>query len=199
MTVIQTIAAPGEGPPLHVHSNDDEFVCVLEGRLRVKLAEAIHEAPAGSFVFIPKGLTHTWQNPGPETARFLFGFTPASVGMERFFERSDELTGDRRLADAFSKFATDAGWRWSGRRWRSPTHLTSDDGTRTRDRLDDREMIAWPGRHIAPASRAPGMSHQEPRIPDRATRAIGKRALEDEHYERTISYPSERPPGRACR
>ena len=51
MTVIQTIAAPGEGPPLHVHANDDEFICVLEGRLRVKLAEAIHEAPAGSFVF----------------------------------------------------------------------------------------------------------------------------------------------------
>jgi len=109
MTVIQTLAAPGEGPPLHVHANDDEFICVMEGRLRVKLGEAIHQAPAGSFVFIPKGLTHTWQNPGPERARFLFGFTPASVGMEQFFERSDELTGDTRLDDAFSKFATDAG------------------------------------------------------------------------------------------
>jgi quercetin dioxygenase-like cupin family protein len=109
MTVIQTLAAPGEGPPLHVHANDDEFICVMEGRLRVKFGEAIHEAPAGSFVFIPKGLTHTWQNPGPGTARFLFGFTPASEGMEQFFERSDELTGDRRLDDAFSKFATDAG------------------------------------------------------------------------------------------
>jgi quercetin dioxygenase-like cupin family protein len=109
ITVIQTLAAPGEGPPLHVHANEDEFICVMEGRLRVKLEEDIHHAPAGSFVFIPKGLPHTWQNPGPETARFLFGFTPASVGMERFFERSDELTGDRRLDDAFSKFATDAG------------------------------------------------------------------------------------------
>lgn len=29
--------------------------------------------------------------------------------MERFFESSDGLTGDRRLADAYSKFATDAG------------------------------------------------------------------------------------------
>lgn len=114
MTVIQTIAAPGVGPPLHVHANDDEFICVLEGRLRVKFAEAIHEAPAGSFVFIPKGLTHTWQNPGPETARFLFGFTPAAVGMERFFERSDELTGETRLAEAFSKFATDAGMQVVG-------------------------------------------------------------------------------------
>ena len=35
-------------------------------------------------------------------------------------------------------------WRWSGRRWRSPTLVTADDGTRTCDRLDDREMIAWP-------------------------------------------------------
>jgi quercetin dioxygenase-like cupin family protein len=114
MTVIQTLTAPGEGPPLHVHANEDEFICVVKGRLRVKLGEAIHEAPAGSFVFIPKGLTHTWQNPGPETARFLFGFTPASVGMERFFELSDQLTGDRRLDDAFSKFATDAGMKVVG-------------------------------------------------------------------------------------
>jgi quercetin dioxygenase-like cupin family protein len=114
MTVIQTIAAPGEGPPLHVHADDDEFICVLEGRLRVMFEEAIHEAPAGSFVFIPKRLTHTWDNPGPETARFLFGFTPAAVGMERFFERSDELTGDERLADAFSRFATDAGMQVVG-------------------------------------------------------------------------------------
>jgi quercetin dioxygenase-like cupin family protein len=109
MTVIQTLAAPGEGPPLHVHANDDEFICVMEGRLRVKVEGAVQGAPAGSFVFIPKGLPHTWQNPGPEKARFLFGFTPASVGMEQFFERSDELTGDTRLDDAFSKFATDAG------------------------------------------------------------------------------------------
>lgn len=128
MTVIQTIAAPGEGPPLHVHANDDEFICVLQGRLRVKFAETIHEAPAGSFVFIPKGLTHTWQNPAKETARFLFGFTPASVGMERFFERSDELTGDTRLADAFSKFATDAGMEVVGPSLRRPTLITGDDG-----------------------------------------------------------------------
>jgi quercetin dioxygenase-like cupin family protein len=114
MTVIQTLAAPGEGPPLHVHANDHEFICVMEGRLRVKFGESIHNAPAGSFLFIPKGLTHTWQNPGPETARFLFGFTPASVGMEQFFERSDRLTGDRRLDDAFSKFATDAGMKVVG-------------------------------------------------------------------------------------
>ena len=64
--------------------------------------------------------------------------------MERFFERSDELTGDTRLADAFSKFATDAGMEVVGPPLAESDPLTSDDGTRARDRLDERKMIARP-------------------------------------------------------
>ena len=60
-------------------------------------------------MFLPKGVTHTWQNAGDSNARFLVGFTPASPGMERFFERSAELADDVRLADAFKDFARDAG------------------------------------------------------------------------------------------
>ena len=48
VTVLETVAGPGEGPPLHVHVNDDEFIYVLEGRLRFQLEEAVHEAPACS-------------------------------------------------------------------------------------------------------------------------------------------------------
>jgi quercetin dioxygenase-like cupin family protein len=109
LTAFESTAAPGEGPPLHRHPNQDEVIYMLAGRLRVRLEETIHEAPAGSFVFIPKGITHTWQNAGDDQARLLVLFAPAAAGMEQFFERSAELADDTRAADAFEKFASDAG------------------------------------------------------------------------------------------
>jgi quercetin dioxygenase-like cupin family protein len=109
VTVWESTAAPGEGPPLHVHVNEDEFMYVLEGRLRFRLDATEHIATAGSLAFIPRGVAHTWQNAGDEQARILFGFTPASPGMERFFELSAQLPEDTRMADAFRTLATDAG------------------------------------------------------------------------------------------
>jgi quercetin dioxygenase-like cupin family protein len=114
VTVLESVVAPGEGPPLHVHVNEDEFIYVLEGRLRVRLEEAVREAPAGSFVFIPKGVPHTWKNAGDGAARFLFGFTPAASGMERFFERGAEFEADTWIAEGFGRFADDAGMELLG-------------------------------------------------------------------------------------
>jgi quercetin dioxygenase-like cupin family protein len=109
LTVWESTAAPGEGPPIHRHMNEDEFMYVVEGQLRFRLDETDHTAPAGSFVFIPKGMPHTWQNAGAGEARILFVFTPGSPGMERFFERSAELPEDTRMAEAFKTLASDAG------------------------------------------------------------------------------------------
>ena len=64
LTVVEATAAPGEGPPLHVHRGQDETIYVLNGRYRVRLGERDLDAPAGAFVFIPRGTSHTWQNAG---------------------------------------------------------------------------------------------------------------------------------------
>jgi quercetin dioxygenase-like cupin family protein len=114
LTAWESTAAPGEGPPLHLHVNEDEFMYVLEGRLRFRLDESDHTAPAGSFAFIPRGIPHTWQNTGGDPARILFVFTPASPGMERFFELSARLPADTRMADAFKTLASDAGMKVVG-------------------------------------------------------------------------------------
>jgi mannose-6-phosphate isomerase-like protein (cupin superfamily) len=45
LTAWESTAAPGEGPPLHLHLNGDEFMYVLEGRLRFRLDETDHAAP----------------------------------------------------------------------------------------------------------------------------------------------------------
>ena len=100
---------PGKGPPYHLHVHEDEMIYVLEGRLRVRLDDALHEAPAGSFAFIPNGIPHTWENVGETPARFLWLLTPAAPGMERFFERAAKLPDDTRFAEAFGRFADDAG------------------------------------------------------------------------------------------
>jgi quercetin dioxygenase-like cupin family protein len=47
LTAFESIAAPGEGPPLHRHASEDEVLYELQGRLRVRLEETVHEAPAG--------------------------------------------------------------------------------------------------------------------------------------------------------
>jgi quercetin dioxygenase-like cupin family protein len=85
LAAFENLVAPGEGPPLHTHANEDESLYVLDGEVRFKLGDEIHPAPAGSFVFIPRGAPHTWQNVGDGPARMLIHFTPS--GMEHFFDR----------------------------------------------------------------------------------------------------------------
>jgi uncharacterized cupin superfamily protein len=46
LTVFENVAAPGEGPPLHLHVNQDELMYVLEGSLRLRLEGTFHTAPA---------------------------------------------------------------------------------------------------------------------------------------------------------
>ena len=107
LTVVETIAAPGEGPPLHVHRHEDEFIYTLEGRFRLKLADELLEADPGSFVFIPRGTPHTWQNTGAKAGRFVAGVTPAAEGFEQFFVRYGRLADDERGEPAFRRLASE--------------------------------------------------------------------------------------------
>lgn len=83
-TFLENIIPPQEGPPLHVHGREDEMWYVLEGHFRFRADERLLDAPAGSFVFVPRGTRHCFQNVSDAPARILVMFTPA--GMEAFFE-----------------------------------------------------------------------------------------------------------------
>jgi quercetin dioxygenase-like cupin family protein len=109
MTVVEATAAPGEGPPLHVHHGRDETIYVLEGRYRVRLGERDVDAPAGAFVFIPRGVPHTWQNTGDTVARFVAALAPADARFERFFVRYAELPPQERGVEAFARLARELG------------------------------------------------------------------------------------------
>ena len=57
-----------------------------------QVGEATHTLPAGSFVFVPHGVAHTFWNAGLEPARQLTFFTPS--GIEDFFEALGELRAE---------------------------------------------------------------------------------------------------------
>src|SRR5262249_57765711 len=86
----ESASTPARGPPLHVHTREDETVYILEGEFRWKLGEERSVSGPGSFVFIPRGLPHTWQCLGDEPGKMLITFAPA--GMEGFFESLSSLT-----------------------------------------------------------------------------------------------------------
>ena len=105
LTAIEATAAPGEGPPLHVHRAQDEVIYTLVGEFRVKLADEMINAPAGSFVFIPRGTPHTWQNVGAAPARFFAILMPAATGFEQFFTRYAALPPQERGLEAFARLS----------------------------------------------------------------------------------------------
>ena len=66
----------GSGPDyLHVHYADDEAWHVLEGTLTFRFVDKQIEAPAGTTVFVPAGVPHTYFVAG-EPTRYLIVMTP---------------------------------------------------------------------------------------------------------------------------
>jgi quercetin dioxygenase-like cupin family protein len=114
LTLMESVTPWGVGPPLHAHVDADEFVHVLEGHLRLVLDGVVHEVPVGSSVFIPMNVPHAWRSAPTVTTRFLFGFVPASPGMEQFFERAAGLPAGTRGVEAFERFAPGTGMELLG-------------------------------------------------------------------------------------
>jgi quercetin dioxygenase-like cupin family protein len=66
----------GSGPPyLHVHHADDEAWHVLEGTLTFRFGDRTVEAPAGTSVFVPAGVAHTYYEADGPT-RYLIIMPP---------------------------------------------------------------------------------------------------------------------------
>ena len=78
------------GPPLHMHTREDEVFYVLEGELTFQIDGNSSIAKTGAAVFAPRHSVHTYQNFTSLTARLLIMVAPA--GLERFFEELSKGT-----------------------------------------------------------------------------------------------------------
>jgi mannose-6-phosphate isomerase-like protein (cupin superfamily) len=90
--LVEETTAPGGGPPLHVHPRQTELFLVLEGEYEFAVGERRFRAGPGDVALVPPGTPHTFRNPGPTAARFVFMLTPA-LGGEAFFRGLAELAG----------------------------------------------------------------------------------------------------------
>ena len=87
VAVVEHLGVQGLGSPLHVHHNEDEWFYVMEGELTVWVGGDVFRAPAGSFVYGPRGIPHTFLVSSPQ-ARFLLVAEPA--GFEAFMYELSE-------------------------------------------------------------------------------------------------------------
>ena len=112
IALFESVVASGAGPPLHTHANEEEGLYVLHGTMRFRLGDEVRSAPAGTFMFAPRGVPHCFQNVGAEPATLLITFTPA--GMERFFPRVAELSASLPAPDAFAAAGREVGLTVAG-------------------------------------------------------------------------------------
>jgi mannose-6-phosphate isomerase-like protein (cupin superfamily) len=88
--LIESILPPAtSGPPLHLHTHEDETFYILEGALLVQVGEHQITLTPGCVGHLPKGIAHTFCNPYAAPVRMLGLITPG--GFERFFEESAAL------------------------------------------------------------------------------------------------------------
>jgi quercetin dioxygenase-like cupin family protein len=97
--VTEVLMSPGEEPPLHVHKNEDEWFCVLEGEMSFHVGGENYRGRTGAFVSFPRGIPHTFTVESA-SARFLVMNTPG--GFERMFELAPRSPEEAvRAMDAF--------------------------------------------------------------------------------------------------
>jgi len=77
------IVPRGLAAPMHLHTREDEFSFIVEGRWGFRLGDETVYADPGDFVFKPRDVWHTFWNAGDTPGRILEIISPA--GFEQFF------------------------------------------------------------------------------------------------------------------
>ena len=83
-TLFEEAVAPQEGAVPHLHHEEDQAFYVLGGEHEFVCDGRALAAGAGSFVYVPRGTTHSYENVGTEPGRLLILSAPAG-GTERLF------------------------------------------------------------------------------------------------------------------
>lgn len=89
--IMEDLAIPKGGPPLHVHHREDEAFYVLEGRYVFEVDGHRIAAGPGDFVWAPRDIPHTYQNVSEANGRVLVFISPS--GLEDCFREVAALPG----------------------------------------------------------------------------------------------------------
>jgi quercetin dioxygenase-like cupin family protein len=95
-----------QGPPLHVHKDQDDTFVILEGTLTVQIGEDIIELQAGDVATAKPGTPHTYTNLDREKkVRFLNLMTPGHFdkAMEDFSKLTPEDIMGEKVVEVAAK------------------------------------------------------------------------------------------------
>ena len=73
-TMLEVVADPRNGVPIHIHKNEDEHFLVLEGTLHIVIGDITLDVRAGTAVTVSKGEPHAWCNLTEMPVRMLVIF-----------------------------------------------------------------------------------------------------------------------------
>lgn len=106
LTVIESHT--GGGAPMHIHLEQDECFYVLDGSITVKCGDQDMTAGPGAFVFLPRGIPHSWDVVGGGMATVLIINVPG--GIEEFLQEYHAAGGAPN--EARDEIAARHGIRW---------------------------------------------------------------------------------------
>jgi quercetin dioxygenase-like cupin family protein len=107
-SIIETLNAPGKGPPRHKHT-EAEIFRVLEGRYLYEMDGRRFYAEAGDVISIPGGAEHGFVNVTDKPARQYILIVPGLDASAFFTEFADVMRNGAPDKSALNRFG--AKWR----------------------------------------------------------------------------------------
>jgi quercetin dioxygenase-like cupin family protein len=113
LTIIETISAPGFGPPLHKHAETEVFR-VLEGRYLFEADSQRFEAGAGEVISVPGGMAHAFVNITDKPARQLVMILPGMDARAFFLALGEILAKGKPAPGVLNAFGKPWGVEFLG-------------------------------------------------------------------------------------
>jgi mannose-6-phosphate isomerase-like protein (cupin superfamily) len=103
-SVIEIVADPHNGVPLHIHDNEEEHFIVLEGTLDIAIGNRRWDAPAGTSATVSRGVPHAWCNPSDIPLRMLVVFSPGRI--DGLFKEAAGLSDIEEVTAIATRYGT---------------------------------------------------------------------------------------------
>ncbi len=120
LTVMETVNAPGFGPPMHRH-HETEIFRVLEGRYLYEVDGHRFYVSAGDLVSVPGGAAHTFTNVSNRPSRQLVLMLPAMDALAFFSGLGKLMAAGRPDMPTLNAYGAPWGVEFLG----PPIHETS--------------------------------------------------------------------------
>jgi quercetin dioxygenase-like cupin family protein len=82
-SLFEDIVPPGIGPPMHIHTREEETWYILDGELTWNVGGQSFHATKGSFTNLPRGIPHNFINESDKPAHMVLTYAPG--GFDQWF------------------------------------------------------------------------------------------------------------------